>query len=393
VALTLKNSPKKLTLVSTLRAKQHENAAITLLSIVSIISLFLGGGISWIVSSNIINRLRLATRSLEVISSGDLTHISNVDGRDEIGKLQRTTQVMQEHLLALISQIGKTTCQLSSTSEEVSMVMQQTSENIQLQQAETEQVSKAMNEMSIAVRDVSKSVAGTSIAANEANIGTEKGQQIVQDAVNGIQQLAKQIEDAAHVIAKVEQDSENINTVLDVIKGIAEQTNLLALNAAIEAARAGEQGRGFAVVADEVRTLASRTQNSTAEINTIIEKLQTGARKAAQAMMKNLEHTNLVVDKAKLAGSSLGIIAVSVSQIDDMSSQIASAAEQQNAVAENMNNNIKQINVKAIDNAASVQQVSLAGKELARLAADLQGLVGQFQFDNEITEPSYFHKA
>ena len=363
------------------RAEHNEQSAIKIMSLLIIIALLFGGFISWIISSNIIKRLKATGEAMDIIASGDLTVQFDIDGCDEIGKLQNSMLTMKDRLLAMISQIGTITFQLSTAAEEVSVVMGQTSSNIHQQQIETEQVSIAMNEMSIAVGEVSKSVATASEAANGANFETGNGQKTVQDAIDGIGQLAVQIKNTEEVIAKVEQNSENINTVLDVIKGIAEQTNLLALNAAIEAARAGEQGRGFAVVADEVRTLAGRTQESTAEINSIIDKLQSGARKAVQAMSQNRDQTNLVVEKARLAGSTLTTIAESVTQIDTMSTQIATAAEQQTAAAESMNSNILKISNMATSNSASVEQTSQAGSDLARLAVELQGLVEQFQFE------------
>lgn len=361
------------------RAVEHEHTAINLLSGFTLLALVIGGFVSWVVSRNVVNRIGETARGLEVIASGDLTYKVTVDGRDEIGKLQQSMQTMRNNLLEMISQISTTTGQLSTAAEEVSVITTQTSANIQQQQSETDQIATAMNEMSATVREVAENVGNTSAAANNANAETEEGGKVVEGAVQGIQRLAEQIENAADVITQLEQDSENINTVLDVIKGIAEQTNLLALNAAIEAARAGEQGRGFAVVADEVRTLAGRTQESTAEINKIIDKLQSGSRNAVEAMSQSREQARTVVDQATLAGSSLTTIAKSVSQIDEMSTQIATAAEEQNAVAEDMNRNIVRISDMATQNASGAEQTSQAGQDLSRMASKLQGLVGRFR--------------
>jgi methyl-accepting chemotaxis protein len=236
-----------------------------------------------------------------------------------------------------------------------------------------------MNQMSIAVADVSGSVNSAVESTNKATSEAEHGKDLVKSTVEGIQRLANQVEENALVSDELEQDSQNIFTVLDVIKSIAEQTNLLALNAAIEAARAGEQGRGFAVVADEVRTLAGRTQDSTEEINQIIDKLQIGAQKVTASMRVSKQQTEEVVSKATQAGASLDQIASSVAQIDEQSTQIATAAEQQNAVAQNMNDNIHQVNESAMHNAASVEETTVAGQEIARIAEELSAMIDHFK--------------
>lgn len=339
----------------------------------------LGVGLVYLLMARALAYLPKVVMELQRMAEGDLTSSIDVTRRDEFGDLMRGLQFTQSRLLEMISQIGATTTQLSTVAEEVSVVTTQTSANIQQQQSETDQIATAMNQMSATVREVAESVGNTANAAKGANAEAGKGRKVVEEAVQGVQQLAGQIEQASEVMAEVERDSENINTVLDVIKGIAEQTNLLALNAAIEAARAGEQGRGFAVVADEVRTLAGRTQESTAEINQIIEKLQSGSRDAVQAMNQSREQARSVVDQSSRARSSLTTIVDSVSKIDEMSSQIATAAEEQSTVTEDMNRNIVRISDMATQNALGANQTSQAGQALARMAAELQGLVEQFR--------------
>ncbi len=365
-------------------SKQQKLAASTgRMIVIGSLIILLCIGFVYLIVSRALAYLPKVVAELKRVAEGDLTSSIDVTREDEIGDLMRGLQSMQKRLLETISHINATTAQLSTAAEDVSVVTTQTSTNIQKQQSETEQIATAMNEMNATMREVAESVGNTSAAANGANAETAKGREVVEAAVHGIQQLSGQIENAAEVIAHVEKNSENINTVLDVIKGIAEQTNLLALNAAIEAARAGEQGRGFAVVADEVRILAGRTQESTAEINQIIEKLQLGSRNAVQAMNQSRELAKSVVDQAALAGSSLTTIAESVSRIDEMSTQIATAAEEQNAVAEDMNRNIVQIHDMATQNASGAHQTSLAGQDLARMASELQRLVGQFRVQGE----------
>ena len=343
------------------------------------VMVLLGVAILYIIMSRALSHLPEVVEELNRIAAGDLTSKIDVSREDEIGDLLQGLDSMQKHLLEMISKIGSTTNLLTTTADQASCLMVQASANIKEQQSETEQISAAMMEMSTAVLEVSNGVMGTSRAANGANAETNDGQLVVGKAVEGINFLADHIETTARVIEQVEKDSENINQVLEVIKAIAEQTNLLALNAAIEAARAGEQGRGFAVVADEVRTLASRTQDSTTEINQIIEKLQAGSYKAVQAMSESQERTRSAVEQTNQVGASLKTIAASVSQIDEMSTQIATAAEQQNVVAENMKSNIERINKMAMQNASGAEQTNQAWDDLAGLANDLQNLVGRFR--------------
>lgn len=362
-----------------LRADEHKKSFSKIIILLGIISLIVGGLTSWSLSRWLINRLSSTQRTLERISTGNLSEKIDLIGNDEITKLQQPIVKMQQTFLALISQIEASTIQLSQSSQQVAKVMQHNSVNILQQQSDTEQVSNAMDNMITTVRDMSESVAGASGAANKANTEAHSGQKIVEDTVNGVENLARQIETTATVVSELERDSENINTVLDVIKGIAEKTNLLALNAAIEAARAGEQGRGFAVVADEVRTLAGRTKESTAEINQIIEKLQSGARKAVAAMNESREKTQDVVTKASLAGTSLATIATSVAKINETSSSIAMATETQNEVSVGMSTRIRQLSDMTLTNTGSIQEVTQSCEAVATLARELQGVVEQYQ--------------
>jgi len=242
-----------------------------------------------------------------------------------------------------------------------------------------EQVATAMNEMTSTVQEVSRNANQAADAAVNADNESQTGNVVVTKTVDSINSLASEVANATTVINELKDDTESISSILDVIRGIAEQTNLLALNAAIEAARAGEQGRGFAVVADEVRTLASRTQQSTTEISSMIEKLQSGANSAVTVMQDSLERTETTVEHATKAGISLTSITAAVATINDMNLQIANAAKEQTEVAEDINKNIIEINMIAEQTSSHSKDTAQTSTELSDLAKQLAGVVGQFR--------------
>jgi methyl-accepting chemotaxis protein len=318
--------------------------------------------------------------SVNDIAKGNLAvRIEEATTQDETGQLQSATREMAKELHGLISEVTGSTAQLSAAAEEMSVVTEQSRRGVQQQQSEIDQIATAMNEMASTVQEVARNAAAAADAAHKADDEAKSGQRVVTQTVEAIDAVAHEVEAAAEVIHKLAADSTSIGTVLDVIRGIAEQTNLLALNAAIEAARAGEQGRGFAVVADEVRTLATRTQESTQEIQKMIERLQTGAKSAVQVMEQGRSKAQVSVQQAARAGTSLDTIATAVSAISDMNAQIASAAEEQGAVAEEINRNITNISQIANQTASGAEQTATASAELAKLAARLQTHVGRFK--------------
>ncbi len=313
------------------------------------------------------------------LAEGDLSARVTHTGNDELSQVAGAFNKMADKFKSSLGEVSGATSQLAAAAEELSAISAETNQGISQQQSETAQVATAMNEMSSTVHDVARNATQAAQATQGADAEAQRGKQVVKENIKAIDALATEVERAAQVIQKLEAESANIGTVVDVIRGIAEQTNLLALNAAIEAARAGEQGRGFAVVADEVRTLASRTQQSTQEIQQMIQRLQTGAGEAVKVMVEGRNRAQVSVKQAAQAGESLESIARAVANIADLNTQIASAAEEQSSVAEEINRNITTISQVGQQTSQASQQTMVASEELARLAARLQNVVSQFR--------------
>ncbi|MGL5214743.1 MAG: methyl-accepting chemotaxis protein [Aeromonas hydrophila] len=354
-----------------------------------IIALLLGLGLAAVLSTVLTRQIRdplvMLARQAQRIASGDLGKGELQEWirgsrfkRDELGQLGAAIDRMQGALADLVSEIAGSVSQLSSAVEEVSAISEQSATGMARQQSEVSQVATAMNEMQSTVFEVARNTTDAMSAAKDASRTSTQGNQVVRSAISSIEEVSVKIEQAGAVVQQLEQDSNNISMVLDVIRGIAEQTNLLALNAAIEAARAGEQGRGFAVVADEVRSLAQRTQNSTAEISKMIEVLQERTAEAGSAMQLSRQQMQESVGLAREAGSSIDTINGAVTQITDMNTLIATATEEQNAVTEELNRSIVNIHNAADENALGAQQTAQACVELSKLANTLHHMTQRF---------------
>ncbi|KHT60072.1 chemotaxis protein [Alteromonas macleodii] len=320
-------------------------------------------------------------RSLKDIAqeNGDLTVRIETKSEDEIGELVYWFNQFMDKLQGVVRDVVEASLPLSNLAQNLRGVTEETQRTIDVQQKSATNAKRAVDTMSGSVDGVAHSAAQAASDANEATTAASEGRQIVQQTVTSIQQLAENVRETADVIARLESDSNKVGSVLDVIKGIAEQTNLLALNAAIEAARAGEQGRGFAVVADEVRTLASRTQQSTEEIQSTIEQLQNAAHSAVEVMSRGTEQASSSVETANKAGSSLETITSTIGRINQMNEQIAHNTEDQRTVAVDIVRHVDEIHERTEQTASRSGELGSMCNELADLAQHLESIAKQFR--------------
>ena len=310
---------------------------------------------------------------------GDLTRRLPEEGRDEFSTLSGAFNRFVEKIRQLVQRVAGTGSQLQQAAESMTNTSLRTREKMDLQEGKIEEVATAMNQMTATVERVAQNAVDASAAARSADQEAQSGNQVVNEVVQAINELASEVGNTSQMILSLKDNAEQIGSVLDVIRGIAEQTNLLALNAAIEAARAGEQGRGFAVVADEVRTLASRTQESTEEIQSMIEKLQQGANDAVSAMQSGQQKTEFTVQRAGSAGAALAAITEAVSRIAEMNAHIAHAAEEQSTVARDINRNVSEIHGLSTDAVSGAEQAAEASKALQTMAEELQQAIRVFK--------------
>ena len=357
------------------------NKFMTLAGIVVVISIIFCVLLSILIVKSVVKPINNVVSALRDIAEGegDLTQRIDVVGKDEVAELASSFNSFVERVHDIVLKFQHMSGQLSLAAANLSSTTGQTSQGVERQRAEIDQVVSAVTEMTGTVQEVTNNVTNAAQDAEQADQQAVNGRNIVETTMGSIENLAGDIERAAEVITQLRQESQNIGAVLEVIGGIAEQTNLLALNAAIEAARAGEQGRGFAVVADEVRTLASRTQTSTQEIQEMIDRLQTGSNEAVAAMDKGRQQASSSVESAVKARDSLQEITTSVKVIKDMTQQIAAASEEQNAVAEEINKSIVSISEVASETSEGSRHIASNSEELASLSEDLNGLINQFK--------------
>lgn len=360
-------------------AREDQHSAFVQIAVLTVLALVIGLFASVVISRQITAPLALTVELARRIAKGDLTVQAKSNRKDELGDLQNAMQDMAQNLNTLVQGIGNGVTHISTSAEKLSAMSEQTSAGVRQQKSEVDQVATAMHEMASTVQEVARNTTDASAAATLADQQARHGSTVVKQATLQISELAVAIEELGGAMNVLSRDSEQIGKVIDVIKAVAEQTNLLALNAAIEAARAGEQGRGFAVVADEVRSLAQRTQDSTKEIEALIVTLQQGAQSASTLMASSRERTLDTVVLAQKAELAITEINQSIGTIQEMSLQISAAAEQQSAVADEINRSIVSVRDVADQSAVASEESAAATVELASLGQDLQRMTAHFR--------------
>ncbi|KRP96907.1 Methyl-accepting chemotaxis protein McpS [Pseudomonas fluorescens] len=361
------------------RAKDQYDMAFDLVVGLLVIATALTLLFAWLLTRSITLPIAQALEAAEEVAEGNLTRPISVDGNDEAGRLLAAMAKMQHKLRDTLQRIAGSATQLASAAEELNAVTDESARGLTQQNNEIEQAATAVNEMTSAVEEVARNAVSTSEASRNATTSAGDGRDLVQETVSAIERMSTDVQATASLIGDLANESRDIGKVLDVIRGLADQTNLLALNAAIEAARAGEAGRGFAVVADEVRALAHRTQQSTSEIERMIGSIQTGTEHAVDSMRNSTERAESTLNIARGAGLSLDTINTAIVEINERNLVIASAAEEQAQVAREVDRNLVNIRDLSVQSATGASQTSAASGELSRLAVDLNGMVGRFR--------------
>ena len=359
-------------------AGEQYRSAITGIIAVAVIAALMTVLLAWLLTRSIVTPLNRALLAAQTIAGGNLTNVIEVDGTDEPARLLGALSAMQASLRKTIEQIAGSATQLGAAAEELSTVTQEASRGLQQQTNEIEQAATAVNEMTAAVEEVARNAVSTSEASNQSTQAAREGRDRVVETVGAIQTMTHDVQNTSVMIEGLAAQGRDIGKVLDVIRAIAEQTNLLALNAAIEAARAGEAGRGFAVVADEVRALAHRTAQSTQEIEKMVAGIQNGTGQAVSSMQQSNQRTQSTLEMARAAGVALEQITQSIQLINERNLVIASASEEQAQVSREVDRNLVNIRDLATQSAAGANQTSAATHELSRLAVDLNAMVARF---------------
>ncbi|PWE43740.1 methyl-accepting chemotaxis protein [Pseudomonas prosekii] len=359
-------------------AENNYNTAVNGIVIVSVVAALMTVLLAWLLTRSIVTPLNRAVQAAETIAGGNLTKTIEIDGRDEPARLLGALAAMQANLRKTIEQIAGSATQLGSAAEELSTVTEEASRGLQQQNNEIEQAATAVNEMTAAVEEVARNAVSTSEASSQSTQAAREGRNRVVETVEAIQVMTHDVQNTSVMIEGLATQGRDIGKVLDVIRAIAEQTNLLALNAAIEAARAGEAGRGFAVVADEVRALAHRTAQSTQEIEKMVAGIQNGTGEAVSSMQQSNQRTQSTLEMARAAGVALEQITQSIHLINERNLVIASASEEQAQVSREVDRNLVNIRDLATQSAAGANQTSAATHELSRLAMDLNAMVARF---------------